>query len=446
MSNNRDNQRPSTQKKLKGWVGDKYVETITIDGIPYFLCFNKTTGKLEYLKYVNLGSYTIIPFDRKQIGHIPYSFTKEEIDRLVSGEISKEKLLDEILEQINRYIVAPEIVKYLILGDILFSYCLEWISIVHYLFFVGDNESGKSGVSHLARWLAYRCHFGEDIPMADIYNYLGTDEEGAGTIAEDEAQDIDSNGEKIRMYKSSYAKGSTKARMVGVHSLQKQQVYYFTFCPKWFAGERVPDDKGFRERLVIVYMIEGSPTSNIKKPNEKEKKDLLSLRNMLLAWKIQNMGKGLEIIPSGLTKRNQELWEDYLSVMHNTKYYEKYKEVVAHYVNQRKETIKNSFEAKIFELVYHSLNENLELEVLKFWGHITSDNPDFPGKLDDRQGTFYPDEHSKITKNSISRIFTDKFGAEKRSRLEKGSKVTFYAFKKETVELLAKKYHIEIEN
>jgi hypothetical protein len=435
------------RKKVKGFMDGLYVESILVDSRPYFLCVSPSNHILSTKEMIAVDEVTFKPLDAEQCGYFPYSFRGSELAHL-NYPISKDEIFDDIKNEIDRYVSLRELDKHLILGDILLTYCQEQISTVHYPFFVGETESGKSTILHLARWLCYRCHLGDDIPNADIYNFLGTDEEGAGTIAEDEAQDLWKNKSKLSTYKTSYAKGSTKARILGVDTLGKHQVYYKTFCPKWFAGEMIPQNKGFVERLAIVHMTEGKPQSNIKRPTKDELDRLNGLRNRLLVWKLQNMNNGLTEINSDLEQRDQELWEDFLRVGYGTKYFERFRNVVIYHIEQRHAAIKNSFEATIFKLITDKLNNRLELDALKFWEYIINDNPELPGRIDEKNGTFYPDDFSKVTKNSLAKILSDKFQAIKRTRYEelagKYSKVTFYTFKLEIMQALAKKYDVSL--
>lgn len=435
--------------KIKGWIEDRFVESILLDGKPHFLCYTKQTGSIECFEKIETKYEVFKPLETNYYGYRPYSFTTQELNYLKSKEFSKDELLEELKYVINKYIVIRELDKHLILIDILLTFCLEWISTLHYPYFVGEIESGKSTVLHLASWLCYRCHLGEDLPLADVYNFLGLDEEGAGTIAEDESQEIYRNGEKIRMYKSSYAKGSKKARIIATDSPGKRQVFYNTFCPKWFAGEKVPQDKGFLERTPIIHMMEGRPNSNIKRPSQTEIDDLNRLRNKMLFWKVKNILKGLEKIDSGLTKRDQELWEDFVSVASNTKYFDTAKKVVTYYIEQRHNTIRNSFEGRIFKLILSKLNEKLEINMQEFWSFLISDNSELPGKLDDRTlRTFYPDEFgTRMTLNSLSNLLENKFGAKKIAIYEKVkngySKKTFYVFNSDMIQSFISKYRIE---
>lgn len=436
-------------KKVKGKLGTYYVESIVVDNKPFFLC--NIEDKLELRESIDFDDKIFKPLEKDECGYFPYEFTKQELENLMKKDISKENLLNELKEKIDYYIDIRERDKHLILGDLLLSYCQEWIDTLHFLYCVGETESGKSTVLHLFRWLGYRNLYGEDIPNADIYNFLGTDEEATGTISEDEAQDITTNREKIRTYKNSYSRGSKKARIMNVDSQNKRQVFYKTFCFKLFAGELVPQDKGFKERLAILHMSEGLPKGNIKRLGEDEKKVLQLLRNGLLVWKVQNINKGLDKIDSGLEKRDQELWEDYLRVISGTKYYNEALTVVDFYTKQRHEGIWNSLEARIFKIVIKRLNENLGINLENFWLYIADKeqgDPELDGEL--LKQTFWPNDFPiKVTRNSLSRLFNEKFQAIRKQTHEvqadgKQHERTFYEFDSEICQKLAKKYNIAI--
>ncbi|MCV0410767.1 hypothetical protein [Nitrosopumilus sp.] len=443
----RENSKPIISK-VKGKVGTKlYVESVLVDNKPAFIVKNLSTEKIEIKYTIEQDCCTLRPLTKGECGYIPYSYDRKILDELISSEITTEEALDEILKQIDKFIDLPKREKILILGDILLTYSLEWVSTLHYPFFVGDNESGKSSVLHLGRYLNYRCMMSEDLPHANIYNFLGEDEEATGTICEDEAQFLDKDGDKIRTYKSSYSSGSSKPRVVTLQS-RKFQVYYKTYCAKWFAGEKLPRDKGFMERLAIVNMVKGNPKSNIKRLKSREISQLQKLRNMLLIWKIQRVGKNQDSFKTDLTGRNQELWEDFLSVFQNTKFYGQAENVVKHYVNQRHDSIKNSLEATIFKILIENINEKKEIESKAFWIILTTDNIHLPGRLDTWSSRkFYPDEFDvTLSPNSLSNLLEDKFQGTKMSRVKtvdgKQRKTTVYCFDEKTIETLKTKYNI----
>jgi len=436
-------------KKVKGTIQGFYVESIILDDQAKFLALDVVTKILSLKDKFETEDNIIEPIQASECGYLPYRFRSSEINRVLPKQIHKEKLLDKIKKQIDKFLVMKDIDKHLVLGDILITYEQERISTLHFPFFVGETESGKSSVTHLFKYLAYRCLYGEDIPNADIYNFLGTEEEGTGTIAEDEAQDLGRNKEKIRTYKNSYSKGSLKARIITTQN-SKKQVFYKTFSPKIFAGERIPQDKGFKERLAIVNMLEGKPSSNIKRVTSEEIDELNNLRNALLIYKIQNVRKPLPSFESGLEQRDQELWEDFLNIVSDTKYFEKCKKTVKYFTTQRHETIWNSLEAKIFKVLKKTLDKEYQVSLEQFWNFLTEDQDILTGDLEKQ--TFHTHEFgTRVTRNYLAGLFTDKFQGKKKEvyNIRKNGKkhrITKYEFDKDVIEVLTKKYNIKNGN
>ena len=197
-------------------------------------------------------------------------------------------------------------------------------------------------------------------------------------------------------------------------------------------------------------MTEGSPDSNIKRPTREEMQKLNKIRNKLLIWKLQKMGNIVNRADSKLEKRDQELWEDFLTMVDGTKFYEKCESVVNYYIQQRHEAIKNSFEARIFKLLIDKIKSNLELSFLEYWNYLTIDNQEFTGHLDLRKtNTFYPDDFGRyVTHNSLSSVLEQKFQAEKRIKVlrdnDRQRRVTYYSFKQDVLQTLAKKYGVKL--
>jgi len=433
--------------KQKGWLCGKYVESVFVDKKPAFLVIDTETRKIYHASQIECNGKMYRPLERYEFGYRPYYFSSEEIKQMNSGEITTEEILSDVMKMVQWYVKAPLRDQTLITGEIILTYCQEWINTVHFPFFVGETESGKSTVLHLGGWLAYRCVISEDWPNADVYNFLGTVDEGGGTICEDEAQEMARNREKIRTYKNSYSKGSVKPRVIMTNA-GKYQVFYKTFCCKWFAGENVPQDKGFIERLVIVYMLGGKPGGNLKNASFKEKQYLNKMKNKLLVWKMQNIGKDFPRVDCGLAGRDQELWQDFLSVFHKTKLEDQAKKVADHYLKQRRDSMRESVEAKIFRSIESLLEQNLEIVSTKIWNTVIHSD-ELPGKLDEfTKRTFYLDEFDrKLTSNSVIEIVRFKFQAKRKVRYEKvdgkRKKITSYIFDEEIVRILSEKYQIK---
>ena len=444
------NSSDKAKPKTKGWVSKTgFIESVIVDSIPEFIGKDIALQKMFRKKRIWASEGEVRPRERIECGYMPYEYTSNEIQSLFDKKITREEIIEDVLSQVKMYIDLPPRDQILIAGNIILSYSLEWINTVHFPFFVGETESGKSAVMQLGRWLAYRCVVSEDWPYADIYNFLGTDEEGAGTVIEDEAQEMGKDRKKIRLYKGSYQKGSKKPIVI-MTDKGRNQVFFNTFCCKWFGGETVPQDKGFRERLVIVYMKAGKPQAFIKDAglDNENGKALNQIRSKILVWKIQNAEKGFPIVDSGLEGRDRELWESFQSLFSGTKYEADAKETVQHYLEQRKDTIRDSLEGRIFSILRPELERHLEIDLSRIWEMITTSD-ELPGQIDTRtRKTYYCDEYDrKITLNILADILQFKFHAKRRRRLEmqngKRKQTTSYVFEEKSVEFLSRKYRID---
>ena len=432
--------------KVKGWISKtRFVESVIVNEKPAFLIIDTNTGKFSVERRISTPNGPVRPLNKGEAGYMPYEFTLEEIKKLNESDISLEEILEEIYEQVRIYLATPVRDRILVTGDLVMTYCQEWISTVHYPYFVGEYGSGKTTAISLCGIIGYRCLITGSMTYAGIYNTLGNDEEGAGTIAEDECQDM--SKDKIYLYKDSYSKGKTVPRVRGANF--SHVTYFKAFCCKWFAGTRTPDDDGLRERLVVVHMLGGKPEKNIKDvySNKELRQSLQILRNKLLCWKMKNIEKGFPKIESGLEGRDRELWNDFLSIFSGTKFEEESKKTAQYYLGQRHDAIRDRIEPKILTIIKPMLEENLEIGLLKIWSTITNSD-ELPGDLDNTARTFYPHGDEKITLNSLSRILTDKFHAVKRVKKEKRGdgkrpKVTYYVFDREVIKILSEKYNIE---
>ena len=116
-----------------------------------------------------------------------------------------------------------------------------------------------------------------------------------------------------------------------------------------------------------------------------------------------------------------------------TKYEEDARSVVNHHVSKRQEAITNSLEARIFRKLKSCLDENREIEFLRFLGILTTSDE------------FSEDQH-KLNKTSLSKILLEKFQAERESKIKTNNGIrkqtTYYRFDEKILKILSEKYHI----
>ncbi len=439
-SKTKSEKTPDVERVVKGWFGDIFVESIYIDGEPHFLA--NVNDEIKLSKQFPFEGKIIAPVEREYTPYESYEFSKSYLDLLRNNPPTKEELLEQLESKIKRYIDVNDNNRLVILIDTFLTYCQDQIDTVHYLFVVGDTESGKSTIGHLIKNVGYRVLYQTDLYYAGIYNFYGTREESNGTIIEDEAQNLDSNKDKIRLYKNSYTRGSKQAIVVGKDTGHKRQLYYNTFGFKVFIGENIPSDKGFKERLVVLRMNTGFPEANIKRLTPEEKEDFILLRNSLLFYKVQHIREQLPITKTGLTNRDEELFADFIRIAYGTKYEESAREVVKQFTKERHESIHNSIEAKLFELIVLPIDEKFLIIFEDFWKYLTDEQDTIKGRLD--KETFFSYDYEKITRHRIAQILTDKFQAKKEITHRERKQVTAYLFNSKTLIKLVEKYNIAL--
>ena len=76
-------------------------------------------------------------------------------------------------------------------ADIIYTYYQDRLGLTHYLFFIGKPGSGKSNNLTLIKLLGYRTFMSADMTTANVYQFLGNQEEAIGTLCIDEANSVD---------------------------------------------------------------------------------------------------------------------------------------------------------------------------------------------------------------------------------------------------------------
>ena len=413
-----------------------YYESIYLDGKPSFLKVDYTTNPPTITPISNLDveDETIEPPKSENVPYVPYQF--KSVQQL--PRVSKSNLLDELWGIINDYVVMEDDEKLLLLAYIFASYHLEWINTLHYLAPIGDTGSGKSTILDLCNKLMYRPIYSEGLSFANIFRLLGNNEEGTGCILEDEIQSIDKDRTKVSGYKMGYKKGNKQAK-INMNQLDQKQSFYRTFSPKIFAGERLTEDRGLQERTIPIYMIEGKPKFNISRLDKEAELRLIKIRNELLLWKLQNLNKPEISLDISLEGRNQELFEDFLTIMFGSKFYESYKTVVIQNIKNREESIHSKLEARIWRAC-RKLMKNNKITFAGIWNYIKSnDSVEFSGREENNQ-RFVLDDGFEITTRSLSKTLKEKF----RGKSKRTSTATTFTFELKVIEQLDQKYGKEI--
>ena len=435
------NENKTVQRLVKGEIKHYplagvrvFVESIELEsGTQAFLvASNDNKGKLSVQSSIEVNNRVYHPVSSES--HPYRSYTLPGVKSQLT-EFSIEDLYERVYLEVDRYVDIEDDWKHFITTCILFSYKQDKYSTTPYVFVVGDNESGKSVVLHLMNALAYRPLYSDSLPYADIYNFLGTTSEASGTILEDEVENLDKDREKLKIYKGGYVKGSRIPRVKESENGGTRQLNYWSFCLKVFAGEKLPFNKGFLQRCIVIPMVEGFPKAKIKEPKPDDIARLTKLRNDLLVLKMQTIfDEPQEVHVDFLRNRNRELWAPLLSVVKGSRYYNRILELARKQVAQKIKDKGESKEAAIFKLVLELTIETKTIRFEDLWEKVVRNlNGQLSGK---RPDVFESEDFGDLSKTSLGKLLTEKFRGEKGLSENKRT----YAFSQEILDKLQRKY------
>jgi hypothetical protein len=363
-SNGEKNEASKIKIYMQKYSNEQLIaEAVLIAGRPYFLVSRR--GDIQIEQLIKLDDNKIImPLEFDSYLSKPYCFSSiEEVKQYI--EMTKYENLvtryNKAKSLWNKYVDGEESHIALCAADTIYTYFQDKIGLTHYLFFIGNTSVGKSNNLLVINIMNYRNFMSTDVTPANIYQFLGGSEEGQGTICEDEADDIDTNLEKMRIYKNGYTKGYPVARID--MSEGRKQKRYFTFCHKSFAAERLPDSlkaKGFAERTIIIHCMHGNPhydISEIVNPaGEQEHQrlldELINFRNDMLIYRLLHYHEAIPDVKLNISNREKQLFKPIIRLFHKTDAWKnELRFVVSKYISQRRRNNAESLNAFLYKLV-----------------------------------------------------------------------------------------------
>jgi len=393
-----------------------------VGGTPAFLVREKgaifTTDRIEFEDKIVKALPSTAYLNK------PYSFAIGEVEKVI--EAAKTETLDTLYRKVKsiwkRYVDADDFHISICAADTIFTYYQDRLGLVHYLFFVGGPSSGKSNRLEVFRFLAYRNWTSSDITPTNIYQLLGSREEGMATLCEDEADNLDLNFDKMRIYKLGYTTGRYVSRIDNDGG--RVQLKFFTFCWKAFAAERLPDSvmaRGFLQRIIDLQCTYGFPQYDIlevENPANTTKfaellQELEETRNLLLMHRMIHFNEKIPDIPLNIINRESQLFKPILRVFQKTETMKELFPVISEYINQKRAANANSLHAYVYDRVVDLIkNEGqYEIESKAIWEHVI--DPDkCPGDFIPHKPLSYLSvDHGEISRKQITEICKDVLGA-----------------------------------
>jgi len=441
--------KPAKPKKIfvQRYRGEDYLaESIIIAGKPKFA---QVKDKLISIVDSIGEYYPTIGLSR------PYTFNSEkEFDSFIVK--AKSETLDTLIEKVSnqwkKYSHADEFENALCAADTIFTYYQDILGMTHYLFFVGSPDSGKSNKLCLFNVLAYRNFMSTDMTASNIYRHLGSVQEGQGTICEDEADNLDEDNQRMKIYKNGYTKGFRVPRNDRENTGSMLENGFFTYGWKAFAAERQPDStiaKGFTTRIIPINCLTGSPKydiSEVLSPADDELfvrlyDQLFEVRNLLFCYSLLHCFDKIQNINLNITNREKQLFKPLLRLFQGTKTQDYLFKIISHFVNKRRKQNIDSLLAFLYKILDDMVKEdNQVIGSGVIWETVKSslDGSGIPNK----PMSWETSEFGVLSQKGITEMIKDNFKAQNDTgRQNKRSLV----FSKTVMNQLRDKYEVNLE-
>jgi hypothetical protein len=293
----------------------------------------------------------------------------------------------------SKYIDADDFHISICAADIIFTYYQDKMGLTHYLFFVGGNDSGKSNNLFVLKYLAYRNFTSTGMTVANVYQFLGSGEEGQGTLCYDEADRIDEDRLMMAILKNGYGKGFPVPKIDT--SFGRKQMKYNTYCFKAFAAERFLDPvnaKGLIQRCIELQCYAGDPRYDITEVTDETgaeefqelKYELNDMRNIMLVVRLLHFHEKIHDIKLNIKRREKQLFKPVIRIFQNTKTLDELLPVISKYMTQRREANYSSLHAFLYKAAKDMIKSRKTslLESGFIWDYIISNlqGADVPGK------------------------------------------------------------------
>jgi hypothetical protein len=435
---------------------DLLAEAVIVDNTTYFAVSRPDTNGQVIItleKSIPLSETSgYKPYEKEAYLNKPYSFkSKEEFDLKI--EKAKRETRDTLYRKVksiwSKYIDADDFHISICAADTFFTYFQDKIGLTHYLFFVGNNNCGKSNNLLVLKFLAYRNFTSTDMTAANIYQFLGDREEGQGTLCEDEADRIDDDRQKMAIYKNGYITGFPVARTDTSHG--RRQLKLNTFGFKGFAAERFPDSlkaKGFNQRVLEMPCYYGDPKEDIAEianPAGAEEFQLLldeleETRNLLLVYRLLHFSDKIPDIKLNIKGREKQLFKPVIRVFQGTETLKELLPVISNYVTQKREANDATFNAFLYRLVTDIIKDqkSTTLPSSLIWRLIVSnlEGTEIPG----RNLSCDTSEFGVISQKDVTETLKHVFGA----KTKKTGGVKHLEFSNAKLQRVGKVYNLEV--
>ncbi|MGB6529576.1 MAG: hypothetical protein WBF33_15830 [Candidatus Nitrosopolaris sp.] len=396
-------------------VKGQLYEAIFLSGQPLFVYYDGKEFKTEVTKIQELDR-TLIPPSSRECPYEPYDFSQEELQNYLNRAktVNIDELFDMAWSIATKYNDQDlkNITAFVI--DMILSYFQDKLSTIHYLQFVGDNDTGKGAFGTMFEYTGYRVVKATAMTGPNYFRVL----RGAGqcTIIEDEADNIQEDIDKMKILKCGYEYGG-KIPRTNMNEKHQPTYWYSVYCLKILLAERSMDPnkaKGLVDRTFTLHSRPGYPRYSIKdviRERGELYNELIDFRKLMLCYRLVHYSDKLPDIETGLINRDRELGRPILQVFHglSAERKEKVIDCLSVLLTEKRGDRINSKEAVYYRVVSKLIEDgkptHTVADIYKSLKAETEGNPDIYNR--DTHHT----EYGVIHLNTITKDLKDKFGA-----------------------------------
>jgi hypothetical protein len=423
---------------------DALAEAVIINGKPSFAVTINGGNSVTFFDELETADMKLRPPTKQEYPpNSAIEFTSEdelmERIRYALDEDTLYKLYHDVKKYYTKeYFVDTEPHNTVILTTYTITgYFQDKFSTVCYIWLIGDNGSGKNSILITYSWLGYRVFYVEGAKAHHILEYLGTVQEGQGTIAEDELNNLDKDPDKRGVYMGGYASGGCWPKILDASTTGRKMLYWLTYCQKMSASENLPSMKyckGVLDREFIIKCVKGFSKYNVKETKKHTKTplveglihDMQALRKRLFAFRLVHHDDVIdEIKGMNISGRALELTEPALLLFHKYKSTEEDNQIfnneilptLSSFLSDRVSRRNESLEGKLYPIMRMMVDaqksEEFDNDTIFDFVRIQMDGRD----ISDKSDMFYVDDlNMAVTRSKIWKVLREKFKA-KQARL-----------------------------
>jgi hypothetical protein len=406
-------------------------ESVIIDGLPFFMKYEPSNGKLEAVEKIEENSRILRPPNSEEYPYRPYEFTTEELSDYIKRAMKANmgSLYQQAKSIVKLFNDQDDYKQNIIAIDIVWSYFQDKFGTTHYLGVTGDNDSGKSSIGNTFEAVAYRCVNMTSPSAPNIFRVLGMIEPGQCTLVLDEADKVDDDTDIINILKTGY---DFNKRVPKTNTNTWKQEFFWTYCLKVIIGEKSPSRfkaRGLLDRTLSFTVYPGEAELDIKEvvnpqgdPElEQALSKLLDFRKLMLVYRLIHIVDPVIDVDIGLKRRNRELCKPYIRLFYGTGAQKEIEQTFQILIDLKNGKKSRSVEAVLISVIIDLVEKKgNQIASSDIWNYIVE-------KLEgERVSTneYHIAEHT-LYKNTLTKILEDKFGAEPPRHTRNGNIIEF---------------------